>query len=139
MKFWGMKFLNPAHLEVISCKCNIDEGLIVKEVSEGSIAEKLGVRVGDVIKFFNGKHISSTIELELLLLQISEDHFYNGNGLDSKIDIVIRVFHTRNGVWRSRKLTVHVSDKGEVVIRVVLDLIVAQFKFINPIIVCDVL
>uniref|UniRef100_A0A0E0DLY1 PDZ domain-containing protein n=1 Tax=Oryza meridionalis TaxID=40149 RepID=A0A0E0DLY1_9ORYZ len=117
MKFWGMKFLNPAHLEVISCKCNIDEGLIVKEVSEGSIAEKLGVRVGDVIKFFNGKHISSTVELELLLLQISEDHFYNGNGLDSKIDIVIGVFHTRSGVWRSRKLTVHVSDKGEVVIR----------------------
>jgi S1-C subfamily serine protease len=32
-------------------------------VSEGSIAEKLGIRVGDVIKFFNGKHISSTVEV----------------------------------------------------------------------------
>ncbi|KAF0925636.1 hypothetical protein E2562_017212 [Oryza meyeriana var. granulata] len=117
LKFWGMKFLNPVHVEVISCKCNIDEGLIVKEVSAGSIAERLGVRVGDVIEFFNGESISATVELEKMLLQISEDHLDKGNGLDSKIDIEIGVFHTRKGVRSIQKLTVHVSDKGEVVVR----------------------
>jgi S1-C subfamily serine protease len=63
LKLWGIKFLEPAHIEIISCKCNIDDGLIVEEVSIGSCAERLGVRVGDIIECFNGKCISSTVEV----------------------------------------------------------------------------
>lgn len=32
MKLSAMKFLDPIHVEKISRKCNIDSGLIVKEV-----------------------------------------------------------------------------------------------------------
>ncbi|XP_052156722.1 uncharacterized protein LOC127774504 [Oryza glaberrima] len=117
LKLWGIKFLEPAHIEIISCKCNIDDGLIVEEVSIGSCAERLGVRVGDIIECFNGKCISSTVELENMLLQILEDHFDEGNSLDSTIDIEIGVFHTRKGVRSTLNLTTNVSDKGEVVVR----------------------
>jgi S1-C subfamily serine protease len=35
-------------------------------VSEGSPAEKLGIRAGDVIKCFNGERISTTVEVDVL-------------------------------------------------------------------------
>jgi S1-C subfamily serine protease len=34
-------------------------------VSEGSHAEKLGIRDGDVIKCVNGEHISTTVEVDV--------------------------------------------------------------------------
>jgi hypothetical protein len=52
-----------------------------------------------------------------MLLQILEDHFDEGNSLDSTIDIEIGVFHTRKGVRSTLNLTTNVSDKGEVVVR----------------------
>jgi S1-C subfamily serine protease len=36
-------------------------------VSEGSVAEKLGVRRGDIIKSWNGENISTTIEVNVVL------------------------------------------------------------------------
>uniref|UniRef100_A0A0E0KYF3 PDZ domain-containing protein n=1 Tax=Oryza punctata TaxID=4537 RepID=A0A0E0KYF3_ORYPU len=115
LKLWGIKFLEPAHIEIISCKCNIDDGLIVEEVSAGSCAERLGVRVGDIIECFNGKCISSTVELENMLLQILEDRLDEENSLVSTIDIEITVYHTRKGVQSTLNLTANLSDKGEVV------------------------
>jgi S1-C subfamily serine protease len=35
-------------------------------VSEGSLAEKLGIRDGDVIRCVNGKHISTTVEVDVV-------------------------------------------------------------------------
>ncbi|KAK1692773.1 hypothetical protein QYE76_009470 [Lolium multiflorum] len=112
MKFWSIKFVDIALAENILYMCNIDDGLIVKEVSEGSLAEKLGIRDGDVIRCVNGKNVSTTVELENLLLGKCEDE--NGN-LNSKVDVELWVFHIRKSLWRKRTLTVNVSDDGEVV------------------------
>ncbi|KAM0882936.1 hypothetical protein ACQ4PT_031968 [Festuca glaucescens] len=112
MKFWSIKFIDLALAENILRRCNIDDGLIVKEVSEGSPAEKLGIRAGDVIECFNGERISTTVELENMLLSKCEDESDN---LNSKVDVELGVFHIRKSLWRSRTLTVNVSDDGEVV------------------------
>ncbi|XP_040253228.1 uncharacterized protein [Aegilops tauschii subsp. strangulata] len=110
MKFWSIKFVDIA--ENILCKCNIDDGLIVKEVSYGSPAEKLGILVGDVINCFNGERISTTVELENMLLSKCEDE---NNSLDSEVNVKLDVFHIRKSLWSDRTLTVKVSDDGEVV------------------------
>lgn len=68
LKFSAIKLLDPPLIEQILVKCSIDSGLIVQEVSEGSPAEKLGFRVGDVIECLNGEHVSTTVELENMLL-----------------------------------------------------------------------
>ncbi|KAK3140730.1 hypothetical protein QOZ80_5AG0404980 [Eleusine coracana subsp. coracana] len=62
MKFSAIKFLDPIHREKIIRKCDIDTGLIVIEVSEGSVVEKVGIRNGDVIMCWNGESVSTTIE-----------------------------------------------------------------------------
>ncbi|XP_047042760.1 uncharacterized protein LOC124646726 [Lolium rigidum] len=112
MKFWSIEFIDLALSENILRMCNIDDGLIVKEVSEGSPAEKLGIRAGDVIKCFNGERISTTVELENMLLSKCEDESDN---LNSEVDVELEVFHIRKFLWRNRTLTVNVSDDGEVV------------------------
>ncbi|CAN6326664.1 unnamed protein product [Urochloa humidicola] len=43
MKLSAIGLLDLPQKEKVSCKCGIDGGLIVKQVSEGSVAEKLGV------------------------------------------------------------------------------------------------
>ncbi|EMS58833.1 hypothetical protein TRIUR3_25516 [Triticum urartu] len=128
MKFWSIKFVDIALAENILCKCNIDDGLIVKEhslvhvlwlsrrlgnqVSYGSPAEKLGILVGDVINCFNGERISTTVELENMLLSKCEDE---NNSLNSEVNVKLDVFHIRKSRWSDRTLTVKVSDDGEVV------------------------
>ncbi|KAM0855567.1 hypothetical protein ACQ4PT_049685 [Festuca glaucescens] len=59
------------------------------EVSGGSYAEKLGIRVGDVIECSNGEDIQTIFELENMLLSICKDHFGRGNDLNSKVDVVV--------------------------------------------------
>uniref|UniRef100_A0A453QXB0 PDZ domain-containing protein n=1 Tax=Aegilops tauschii subsp. strangulata TaxID=200361 RepID=A0A453QXB0_AEGTS len=66
MKLSPIKFLDPIHVERIFRKCNIDSGLIVKEVSHGSIAEELGVRPGDVVDSVNGECVATTVEVGIL-------------------------------------------------------------------------
>ncbi|XP_048543255.1 uncharacterized protein LOC125522211 [Triticum urartu] len=112
MKFWSIKFVDIALAENILCKCNIDDGLIVKEVSYGSPAEKLGILVGDVINCFNGERISTTVELENMLLSKCEDE---NNSLNSEVNVKLDVFHIRKSRWSDRTLTVKVSDDNEVV------------------------
>ncbi|KAM0882932.1 hypothetical protein ACQ4PT_031966 [Festuca glaucescens] len=112
MKFWSIKFVDIALAENILYMCNIDDGLIVEEVSQGSHAEKLGIRDGDVIRCVNGQHISTTVELENMLLGKCEDE--SGN-LISELDVELSIFHIRKSLWRNRTLHVNVSDDGEVV------------------------
>ncbi|KQJ94100.1 putative protease Do-like 14 isoform X1 [Brachypodium distachyon] len=112
MKFSSIKFVDIALAENILYMCNIDDGLIVKEVSQGSLAERLGIRDGDVIGCVDGEHISTTVELENMLLGKCEDE---SGSLNSKVDIELWIFHIRKSLWRSRTLNVNVSDDGEVV------------------------
>jgi hypothetical protein len=86
-------------------------------VSSGSTIEKLGVRVGDIIQHLNGEWVSDTIQLEEMLLRLSEDHFDKGNGLNSTLDIKVGLFHIRNGARNTINLTTVVSENGEVVKR----------------------
>nr|CAB3447583.1 unnamed protein product [Digitaria exilis] len=63
MKLFGIKCLTLVSREKISRKYNIDDGLIVKEVSGGSNAESHGVRMGDIILTVNEKCIATAIEV----------------------------------------------------------------------------
>lgn len=114
LKFSAIKLLDPPLIEQILVKCSIDSGLIVQEVSEGSPAEKLGFRVGDVIECLNGEHVSTTVELENMLLS---KYVEGSSGLNSEVDIEVWVFHIRRSLWRSKTLTVKVSDDAEVIVR----------------------
>jgi hypothetical protein len=40
-------------------------------VSKESHAEKLGICLGDIIEFYNGKHISTTVEVGALYILMS--------------------------------------------------------------------
>ncbi|XP_051184866.1 uncharacterized protein [Lolium perenne] len=62
LKFDAISLLNPVRVEQILIVCGIDEGLVVREVSGDSPAEKCGIRIGDVIECLNGKSISTTVE-----------------------------------------------------------------------------
>ncbi|KAM0925765.1 hypothetical protein ACQ4PT_004014 [Festuca glaucescens] len=117
LKFSAIKFRSVPQIDKISREYKIEDGLIVQEVSEGSLAEELGVRVGDIVTSFNGLCISDTVELEHVLLRMSEDHFYKGKRLNSKMNVKIGVFHMRNRAKREITLSVNVSESGEVVLR----------------------
>lgn len=117
LKFSSIKFRSVPQIDKISRDCKIEDGLIVQEVSEESIAEGLGVRIGDIVTSFNGECISDTVELESMLLSMSEAHFDQGNRLNSKMNVNIGVFHMSNRAQRDIPLSVNVSDKGEVVLR----------------------
>ncbi|KAM0899273.1 hypothetical protein ACQ4PT_021430 [Festuca glaucescens] len=115
-KFLAIKFLDPLYIEKIWRKYNIDDGLIVNEVADGSNGEMLGIRRGDIISCFNGEQISTTVELENLLLDICKD-FDRTNQPSVEVDVVIKVFNTRKSRWRELHLTTNISEHGEVVAR----------------------
>ncbi|XP_052148963.1 uncharacterized protein LOC127767613 [Oryza glaberrima] len=117
MKLSAMKFLDPIHVEKISRKCNIDSGLIVKEVSYGSNAEKRGVRAGDIIQSMNGKCIATTVELEIELMQICEDHLDKGRGIGSSVDIQVGIFRMCKGSTCTISLRLNISNDVEVFAR----------------------
>nr|CDM87046.1 unnamed protein product [Triticum aestivum] len=110
LKFNAISLLNPAHVEHILVECEIDEGLIVTEVCEDSPAEKCGIRNGDVIECLNGKRVSTTVELENMLLSIMENI---GDNINSDLDLEIQVYFTRTELRRIKVLTVNVSEDGE--------------------------
>ncbi|XP_044378659.1 uncharacterized protein [Triticum aestivum] len=85
----ALKCLDPIHAEYIWRKLNIDDGLVVKEVSIGSHAEKVGIRVGDIIECIDGERISTTIELENKLLSICMGTFDRGNDINAKVDVSV--------------------------------------------------
>ncbi|KAF7069940.1 hypothetical protein CFC21_075509 [Triticum aestivum] len=114
LQFKALKFLDPSHVEYIWRKLNIDDSLLVEELSMGSHAEKVGIRVGDIIGSIDGERISTRIELEKKLLSISMGSFNGGNDINAKVDISVRVFHTNNRLWREKHLNVNISDHREV-------------------------
>ncbi|KAM3208127.1 hypothetical protein ACQJBY_063058 [Aegilops geniculata] len=117
MKLSPIKFLDPIHVERIFRKCNVDSGLIVKEVSHGSIAEELGVRPGDVIDSVNGECVATTVELENLIMRICENHLDQGGAIGSCMDILVGILHMRKGRKGPRhtlSLRLSVSDDVEV-------------------------
>lgn len=114
LKFSAISLLNPVHVEDIWIKHKINEGLIVKEVSADSPAEKCGIRVGDVVECFNGKCVSTAVELENMLLSIVVN---SGDGLNSDLDVEIQVYRTRRYLRRIKILTVKVSEDGEFIVR----------------------
>ncbi|KAI5016665.1 hypothetical protein ZWY2020_006516 [Hordeum vulgare] len=97
MKLSPIKFLDPIHLERIFRRCNVDSGLIVHEVSHGSVAGELGVRPGDIIYSVKGEHIATTIELENLLMRMCENHLDKGGAIGSCMDIPVGILHVRKG------------------------------------------
>ncbi|KAM0843905.1 hypothetical protein ACQ4PT_057401 [Festuca glaucescens] len=115
MKFSSIKLLDTTHIEKMGRKYNIEEGLIVEEVSKESHAEKQGIHIGDIVECFNGQYIYTTIELEKMLMDRCKDHFEEGNALNAKIDISIQVFDTVKLLRRTANLTTNISDCGEVV------------------------
>ncbi|KAJ1261591.1 hypothetical protein BS78_09G042000 [Paspalum vaginatum] len=119
MKLSSIKFLDPVHVEKISRKCNVDSGLIVKEVSHESNAENLGVRVGDIIESMNGKCITTTVELENELMRICENHLDQGGVIGSSMEIQVGIFNTRKCSSCSRSLRLNVSNDAEVFVKCV--------------------
>uniref|UniRef100_N1QPU5 Putative serine protease do-like protein n=1 Tax=Aegilops tauschii TaxID=37682 RepID=N1QPU5_AEGTA len=117
LQFEAIKFLDPTHAEYIWRKLNIDDGLVVEEVSTASHAEEVGIRVGDIIQYINGERISTTTELENKLLSICRGNFDRGTDINAKVDVSVRVFHTANRLWRTQHLTINVSGHREVVER----------------------
>uniref|UniRef100_A0ACD5V440 Uncharacterized protein n=1 Tax=Avena sativa TaxID=4498 RepID=A0ACD5V440_AVESA len=117
MKFTSIKLLDPIHIEKMWHRYKIEDGLIVQEVSQDSHAEKLGICLGDIIERFNGECISTTVQLENMLLGRCRDHLDQGNHLNEQIDVSIQVFHTEERLRRNINLIVDVSDGGEVVKR----------------------
>ncbi|KAL6840979.1 hypothetical protein ACP4OV_029239 [Aristida adscensionis] len=115
LKFSSIKFLDLAQAELISRKCDIDSGLIVKEVCEGSYAEKKGVRTGDIIECWNGEKVSTTIELENMLLCICEEQLDNGIDMGSNVELQVGIFHTRKDSRSTIKLMANISEDVEVV------------------------
>ncbi|VAI85440.1 unnamed protein product [Triticum turgidum subsp. durum] len=97
MKLSPIKFLDPIHVDRIFRRCNVDSGLIVHEVSHGSVADELGVRPGDIIDSVNGEHNATTIELENLLMRICESHLDEGGVIGSCVDIPVGILHVRKG------------------------------------------
>ncbi|KAK1648242.1 hypothetical protein QYE76_066047 [Lolium multiflorum] len=116
MTFTPIKFLDPICIERMRRKHNIESGLIVEQVSKESNAEKLGIRKGDIIERLNGQYISTTTELEKMLLDIGGDHFPKAKVSNAKLDIRIQIFRATKLCRRARNLTVTVSDCGEDII-----------------------
>nr|CAB3460236.1 unnamed protein product [Digitaria exilis] len=117
MKFSAIKFLDPIQIEAIYRKCNIDEGLIVKQVSKESSAERQGIRTGDILQSLNGVGISTMVELENLMLEMCEAHLNKGNEINSTLEVEVGIFRTRSGLHCIKKVAVKVSDDIEVIPR----------------------
>ncbi|EMS46556.1 hypothetical protein TRIUR3_13678 [Triticum urartu] len=117
MTFSPIKFLDPICIERMTRKHNIDSGLIVEQVSKESHAEKIGIRKGDVIESFNGKHISTTIELESMLIDLCWDHFDQRKKLNAEKDVSVKIFDATKLCPRTRNLTAIVSDCGEDIVK----------------------
>ncbi|KAL6618912.1 hypothetical protein ACP70R_034051 [Stipagrostis hirtigluma subsp. patula] len=113
LKLSAIKFLDPSRIELISDSYGITEGLIVNKVAVGSVAEKVGIRIGDIIECWNGECISTTAKLDDMLLRVCEDHFDKGNGLGCSMQLTVEVFRVRKEHRRTKRLTLIVSDELE--------------------------
>ncbi|KQJ85621.2 hypothetical protein BRADI_4g00700v3, partial [Brachypodium distachyon] len=108
LTFKAIKLLEPGR---------VDKIWPFLRVSKGSRAQKLGIREGDIIESFNGECISTTMELENMLLSICKGPFVD---LTAKVRISVGVFHIRKQLRRNVVfnvvLTANVSEHGEIVL-----------------------
>uniref|UniRef100_A0A0E0NZ55 PDZ domain-containing protein n=1 Tax=Oryza rufipogon TaxID=4529 RepID=A0A0E0NZ55_ORYRU len=86
LKFKTVDFQEMTLIELLSRKYNITSGLIVGEVSAECAAEKLGIRVGDIILSLSRER---AFQLENILLSIGERYLEEGNDSSSKVDIKV--------------------------------------------------
>ncbi|XP_051205312.1 uncharacterized protein [Lolium perenne] len=117
MMFKAIKLLEPAFVDDIWRAYNIDDGLIVQEVSKGSYAEKIGIERGDIIESFNGSCISTTVELENMLMSLSNDSLDSQKCLNNEFHFSVVVFHTLRKQRTTSLLTANVSECGEVIVK----------------------
>nr|CAB3482611.1 unnamed protein product [Digitaria exilis] len=89
------------------------------EVSGESNAEKLGVRMGDIVQSVNGKCIATAVEvyLENMMLDICKDHLEKGTGIETDADVMVTlgVFNTTKRVSGEIELTAKLSQKVEII------------------------
>ncbi|CAO2201206.1 unnamed protein product [Urochloa humidicola] len=116
LKLSSIKFLGicPRSEKIYRMSDIVDTGLIVEEVSAGSVAEKQGIRKGDIVKSLNGRCVDTTTALENLLMGICIDHFDKGHGLDSSIDVTVGMFFTCGSAHGTTKLTAFASNDVEI-------------------------
>lgn len=77
----------------------------------------LGICRGDIISCFEGEEVSTTVELEKMMLDVCKNRFMGGINWNRKVDVSVLVFDIRRSHWRTKVLTLDVSDKGEVIVR----------------------
>jgi hypothetical protein len=87
LKLSAIKFLGicPQAEKIYRMSDIVDTGLIVEDVSAGSVAEKHGVRKGDIVESLNGRCVDTTAGLENMLLSTYVDRFDKAHGLDVKV------------------------------------------------------
>ncbi|KAM3271305.1 hypothetical protein ACQJBY_041846 [Aegilops geniculata] len=117
MRFEAIKLLEPAHVDMLCRMYSIDDDLVVREVSKGSNAEKCGIQKGDLIECIEGKCISTTVQLENLLMSICKGLSDSKNGHKAEVHISVGLFQTLKKCRRTVELTATVSDLGEVIAR----------------------
>uniref|UniRef100_A0A0D3G3M2 PDZ domain-containing protein n=1 Tax=Oryza barthii TaxID=65489 RepID=A0A0D3G3M2_9ORYZ len=113
LKLRTVNFLDISHLENLSRVYGISSGLIVAKVSNGSPAERNGIRMGDVIFHCQQESISTTAQFEDVLLDVCEKHFEKGINLNSKVDVELVVYNLRKRSRRTVSLSVELSDGME--------------------------
>lgn len=81
---------------------NIPEGVFVKEVSEGSPAEKAGMLAGDIITEFNGREVTSMSSLQEKLSKLKAG---------TKVKVVVK--RANDGEYQEKTLTVTLGKKSD--------------------------
>ncbi|XBI78556.1 hypothetical protein VPH35_088222 [Triticum aestivum] len=114
LKLKTLDLLGMSCIEQLSHNFNISSGLVVREVSAGCVAERLGIRVGDVILSCQGESVSSIAQFEDILLRVGEEHLEKSNDLTCKVDVQVGVFNTRKCTRKLVTLKVKLSDGVEV-------------------------
>ncbi|KAL6633405.1 hypothetical protein ACP70R_026076 [Stipagrostis hirtigluma subsp. patula] len=87
LKLRTVAFLDISHLEHLSRVFGIRSGLIVAKVSYESLAERNGIRVGDIIFSCQGQTVSTISQFEDILLDVCDKQFEKGHSLNSKVDV----------------------------------------------------
>lgn len=62
--FLGGTFLNLSPAVADEMRLDIGEGVVVSEIEEGSVAERVGLQKGDILLSLNGERVASTRDFE---------------------------------------------------------------------------
>lgn len=106
----SVRVLDMVHRDELWASHNIRSGFIVDQVCPYSIAEKIGLRRGDVIELIDLDYRSTVVELEEFLLSLCWDFMEKKLDSASTIDIKIRVHDIRAKTSVCTILPMEVSD-----------------------------